>query len=277
MKSYDNIINVNEADFEYQVIAYSQQVPVVVDFWAEWCVPCKTLGPMLEKLAEEADGDFRLAKINVDDNPNLARQFNIRSIPTVKAFRNGQSVGEFVGVLPEARLREFVTKLIPDESTLELERGNSLLLLRQIKSAETAFRKVLSEMPDSPDAKMGLARSLLFQGEAQEALEILTKFPVGKLLSSATTLVPLAEALNGNLRPAEFGEEPLQAAYQRALGLIQRSNIPAALDGLIDILREDKRFRNGEAHKVFLAILELLGNEDPLTAEYRRELANVLF
>jgi putative thioredoxin len=277
MKSYDNIINVNEADFEYQVIAYSQQVPVIVDFWAEWCVPCKTLGPMLEKLAEEADGDFRLAKINVDDNPNLARQFNIRSIPTVKAFRNGQSVGEFVGVLPEARLREFVTKLIPDESTLELERGNSLLLLRQIKSAETAFRKVLSEMPDSPDAKMGLARSLLFQGEAQEALEILTKFPVGKLLSSATTLVPLAEALNGNLRPVEFGEEPLQAAYQRALGLIKRSNIPAALDGLIDILREDKRFRNGEAHKVFLAILELLGNEDPLTAEYRRELANVLF
>ena len=102
------IITVTEADFEYEVVAFSQQLPVVVDFWAEWCVPCKTLGPLLEKLADEAQGSFRLAKVDVDSSPNLALRYGVRSIPNVKAFRDGQVVAEFVGAQPEPRLREFV-------------------------------------------------------------------------------------------------------------------------------------------------------------------------
>ena len=104
MMTSDFIVNVSEADFEYEVLAFSQQVPVVVDFWAEWCGPCRTLGPMLESMAQEAQGSFRLAKVNVDENPNLALRYGIHSIPAVKAFRHGTMVAEFAGVQPEPRL-----------------------------------------------------------------------------------------------------------------------------------------------------------------------------
>jgi putative thioredoxin len=277
MEEYGNIIEVNEPDFEYQVIAYSQRTPVVVDFWAEWCIPCRTLGPLLERLAEEANGEFRLAKVNIDDNPNLARLYNIRSIPYVKGFRNGQAAAEFIGALPEAQVREFLQKLIPDEGTLETEKGFSLLADHQPLSAETAFRQALAHNSNDIEALLGLARSLLYQGKSQDALAILRVFPISKPLSSAETLLPLAEALEqqANMDSSENGD--LDAEYSRALLLTERGNFPAALDGLIDILRTDKRYRAGVAHKVILGIFELLGNQDPLTIEYRRELSSVLF
>ena len=118
---------VTESDFEYEVIAYSNQIPVIVDFWAEWCRPCKTLTPILEKYAEEAQGTFRLAKVNVDDNPNLALRFSVRSIPNVKAFRDGQVVSEFLGLQPEPRVKEFIRNLAPSQIDLLLEKGQSQL------------------------------------------------------------------------------------------------------------------------------------------------------
>ena len=142
MMASDFIIDVTEADFEYQVLVYSQQVPVVVDFWAEWCGPCRVLGPMLEKLAQEAQGDFRLAKVDVDQNQNLAIRYGVRNIPIVKAFRNGEMVSEFFGVQPEARVREFLGAIAPSVSDLLLEKGASLLGLNQASEAEVAFRQL---------------------------------------------------------------------------------------------------------------------------------------
>jgi len=107
------IIDANEINFEYEVIAFSRNVPVLVDFWAEWCQPCRLLSPVLERLVKEASGSLRLARVNIDENPNLALQFNVRSIPTVKAFVDGRVAAEFVGNQPEARLREFINKLAP--------------------------------------------------------------------------------------------------------------------------------------------------------------------
>lgn len=274
MTSYRNIINVTEADFEFEVVAYSQQVPVVVDFWAEWCQPCKMLGPLLERLAAEAEGTFRLAKVDVDENPNLSRRFNIRSIPTVKGFSNGQAVAEFVGMVPEVQVREFLKKLVPDESTLEMEKGFSLLELGQPKTAEETFRNLLATGMESPMVPLGLAKSLLLQGRGEEALHILDTIQVGKAFGPAETLRPLAIALS---RDDENTEDVLETAYQHALILVKRGNLPAALDGLLDILRENKRFRGGEAQKVILAIFELLGNQHPQTIQYRRELSSVLF
>jgi putative thioredoxin len=276
MASY-NIINVSEGDFEYQVLAYSQQMPVVVDFWADWCIPCRTLGPMLEKLVQEGDGAFRLAKVDVDANPNLANQYKVHSIPSVKAFRDGKVVSEFTGLIPEARLRDFIRSIVPNELDLALEKSNSLYQLNQWRSAEQAYRSILEKNPEHPAARLGLAKSLLIQGESDEALSILQNFPPSREYNTAQSLLPLANALYQLNNGGSPTEDPLDAAFNRSIRLIKRGNLPAALDGLLDILRENKRYHDGEARKVFLGILELLGNEDPLTQQYRQELSSVLF
>lgn len=272
------IIDVNESDFEYQVLAYSQQTPVVVDFWAEWCTPCRVLGPLLERLAHEAQGNFRLAKVDVDQNQSLALRYAVRSIPAVKAFRNGQMIAEFIGVQPEPKLREFIRSIAPSDSDLLLEKGNSFLTIYQPQQAEEAFRQALSITPDTPGGLLGLAKSLLQQGEAQESLQILRDFPPSREYASAQTLLPLAQALNAYQESSyEDSDHPLDAAFQNVFRLVKRKNIEAAMDGLLDILREEKQYRDGEARFVILGLLETLGNESEVTQQYRKELASVLF
>ncbi|MDH5506397.1 MAG: thioredoxin, partial [Anaerolineae bacterium] len=176
MKSSNHIIDVSETDFQNEVIAYSAQFPVIVDFWADWCIPCRTLGPILEKLANEAQGAFRLAKVNVDENPNLANHYMIASIPAVKAFRDGQVVNEFIGVKPEPDLRQFLRELAPSQSDLKLEKGINLLRAAQWTNAAEVFREVLRSSPDHSQALLGLAKSLLAQGRSPDALIILREF-----------------------------------------------------------------------------------------------------
>ncbi len=272
-----DIIDVNESDFEFQVIAYSQEIPVLVDFWAPWCAPCRVLSPILEKLAEEAQGSFRLAKVNVDENLNLSKRYQVHSIPAVKAFREGRIVAEFSGLRPENQVREFLRSITPSASDLAIEKGNSLLQMNQARQAELAFREALAEDNNHPGAMLGLSRSLLQQGLGRQSLEIIKQFPASREYNSAQTLLPLAEALVAFEEEFDESENPLDAAYQRAVGLIQRGNTEAALDGLLDILREDKRYRNGKAKQLILAVFEMLGEPDPITQAYRSELATVLF
>ena len=277
----EHIIDVNETDFEYQVLEYSATAPVVVEFWAGWCIPCRTLGPLLEKLAEEAHGGFRLAKVDVDANPNLARRFGIRSIPAVKAFRDGQMVAEFTGVRPEPQVRQFLAQLAPDEAALLIEKGDSLLLMEDPLQAEQAYRSALELSPTNEIAALGLARSLLLQGRAHEARLLLHALTQPRLFASAERLAPLVAALekleNHALDDLAEGDNPLDTAYARALRLVSRGNLLAALDGLLEILRQDKRYRDGAAHQLILSLLELLGEAHPETRAYRNELAQILF
>jgi len=273
----DHIINVSESDFEYEVIAYSKQVPVVVDFWAEWCGPCKVLGPILERLAAEAGGSFRLAKVNVDNNPNLALQYSVKSIPNVKAFRDGQMVAEFVGAQPESRVREFIRALAPSETDLVLEKAQGLLALSQFPQAEQAFRQFLTKSPNHPSASLGLVRSVMLQGHLQEAAKLLREFPPSKEYHQAESLHFLAKVQQRALNAPGFSDDPLEAAYLNALRLVNKRNFEAAMDGMLDVLRQDKRYRNGEVRKVMLGMFELLGEENPLTRQYRNEMAMVLF
>ncbi len=277
MMASEHIIDVSEADFEYQVLAYSQEAPVLVDFWAEWCAPCRVLQPILEKLAEEAQGSFRLARVNVDENPNLSNRYQVRSIPAVKAFREGRMVAEFTGVRPEPQVREFLRGIAPSQSDLALEKGLSLLQIEKPKEAELAFRKTLENDPGQPIARLGLLRSLLWQGQAREGMQIIQQFPASREYNAAQALLPLAEVW---LEPAAFSGEadfPLDAAYANAVRLIKRGNLEAAMDGLLDILRQDKRYADGQARRLMLAIFELLGETNPLVPQYRSELASVLF
>lgn len=277
MNRSDYIIEVTEADFESEVLAYSFKYPVVVDFWAEWCGPCRMLGPILERLAEESKGEFRLAKLNVDDNPNLAVRYGVRSIPYVKAFKDGKVVAEFVGAQPEGRVREFIRGLAPSKDDLLLEKGQSLMEAREWRNAEGVYRQILTESPQNAAALLGLAKSLLLQNNPGEAESILANFPASREYAAAQALLPLTRALleprNGNLET----DNPLEAAYNQALRLVKRGNLPAALDGLLDILRQDKHYRDGQVRVLILALLELLGEQNPLTRQYRQELASALF
>ncbi len=274
----ENIVNVNEADFEYEVLKFSQNVPVVVDFWADWCRPCKALSPTLEKIAHEAGGTFRLAKVDVDANPNLAILYNVRSIPLVKAFSNGQVVAEFTGLQPEDRVREFIEKIVPPSpQTLALEKADGLFSLHDWVEAEKIYRQILEQIPSQPASLLGLARVLLVQNRVTDALAILKDFPVSDQYHTAQRLLPLAEVLQALSRKRLPDENELDAAYQNAIRLASRGNLLASLDGLMDILRQDKTYQEGKAHQVVLSILELLGENDPDARQYRAELANVLF
>ena len=276
--SSDFIVDVTEADFEYEVISYSQNTPVIVDFWASWCKPCKTLGPLLENLALEGQGTFRLARVDVDSNPNLALRFGVRSIPTVKAFSQGEIASEFVGIQPEHRIRDFISAITPPSPThLALEKGNSLVNLHQWAQAENAFRAVLEMIPNHPEALLGLSKSLLGQGIVQETLSILRNFPASKQYVQAESLIPYAESL-ANLQKDRLPQEnDLDITFLNSIRLAGKGNLEAGIDGMLDILRQDKHYRNNLARKVVIGMLELLGEDDPETRKYRNELSNVLF
>ncbi len=273
----DFIKTVSETDFEYEVIAYSRQAPVIVDFWAEWCRPCKSLTPILEAIAQDGAGAFRLAEVNVDDNPNLALRFSVRSLPNVKAFRDGQIVSEFLGLQPEPRVREFIRNIAPSQSDLLLEKGNSFLYSLKWEQAADSFKQFLEKAPGYPAALLGLLRAYLVLGKYSEARKILGDFPASPEYTRVQLIRPLYDVLVEPENRLETSDNPLETTFRGAIRLIQRGNLPAALDGLMDILRQDKHFRNDLARKVILGLFEILGDDHPYTQQYRRELATVIF
>lgn len=271
------IINVTEANFEYEVINYSHNIPVVVDFWAEWCVPCKMMDPILRKITKDHEGDFRLARVNVDENQNLAMRYNIRGIPAVKAFRAGTIVAEFSGVQPETKIREFLREIIPSPMDLNLDKADSLLEAGKWLEAGKTWRQVLHEQPGHPKALLGLTKSLLATGQGKEARNILNSFPVSREFSSAQKLMPLAKIISQYNKLKPEANTPIEITFYHALRLVTLGNLPAAIDGILDVLRADKNFRDGEAKQVILGLFEILGPQNPLTRQYQSELASILF
>lgn len=273
------VIDVDEATFEEDVLLRSHEIPVVVDFWAPWCGPCKTLGPILERFALEAGGSFLLAKLNVDDNPALAVRYGVQGIPAVKAFQNGQVAHEFVGAQPESMVQRFLDQIVPDEADKAVDQARSLLMAHQWDEAERSFREILDENDASAAAALGLLETLLMQGRGGEAQILIASFPAGTEWAQAEQYRPLAGLLaeveaNG---PGYDEQDPLAAELYQAGRLIGHGNVPAAMDGFIDVLRQDKTYRAGLPRKILLGLFEILGDEDTLTRQYREELASVLF
>lgn len=276
--SPDIILDVNEADFEYEVVAYSKNTPVVVDFWATWCRPCRTLSPLLEKLILEAAGSIRLAKVDVDQNPNLAARFGIRTIPTVTAFSDGHPTGELVGNQPETRVREFLSKIAPPSPlSLAIEKAWGMLADQSWAEAEKQFRQLLEQEHEQPSCLLGLAISLLTQNKTTESLSILKTFPASREFNRAALLLPYAEDLKRLEEGRLTNENDLDAAFISSLRMASQAKFLLALDGLLDILRQDKRYRNGKAQQAVIALLEILGPDDPQSRAYRSELASVLY
>ena len=274
MVSSEYILDVNEKSFEFEVIYYSKNLPVLVDFWASWCQPCKQLSPMLEEAVTEAAGSLRLAKLDVDANQSLAIQYQVRTMPTVIAFHDGKAVSEFSGLITQTQLDEFVQLLLPpSQIDLDLEKGKSLLDLHEWQQAADVFTHLTTVEDCPPAALLGLAKAFIPLGRATEAFKILKYFPASKEYRQAESLLPLAVELS---KPIEV-ETDLDAMYANSLRLVIKGNILAALDGLMEVIRINKNFRNGKAKFAFLGILELLGDQDEKTREYRAELSTVIF
>lgn len=281
MSNIANIIDVTEATFERDVIQKSYETPVVVDFWAAWCGPCRMLGPILERLAAEPGSNFVLAKVDTDANPGISMQFNIRGIPAVKAFKDGQVVNEFVGALPEPRVRDFLRQIAPNESELSLEMANKLLADRKWQQAEERFSQLLTENGPSPEARLGLAKALIGQGKAAKAKPILEELvSVPAQMDTAEKLLPLIDFLKlveGRESDDNLEMTLVEAQYRQSARLFGQGKLAPALDGLLDVLRYNKDYRKGKVKEVLLGIFEFLGNDDPLTNPYRQEMASILF
>jgi putative thioredoxin len=273
----ENIIDVTEETFIEDVLEQSEELPVIVDFWAPWCGPCRMLSPILERLAADPNLHFVLAKVNVDNNPNLSMQYQVQSIPAVLAFVDGDVADEFIGVQPELRIRQFIEQLIPGELDEALGDAQSLLATRHWIKAEQAFRDLIADHPNRPDVALNLAKALLAQGEGCEARDFLKGIKDGTELVEAEKLLPLANYLCLIAEDITDDEDlsVLEVQYRQGARLIGRGNLAAAMDGLLDVLRQDKRY--GQARQVMVGLFALLGDDDDLTQAYRPELASVLF
>lgn len=276
--SSDFIISVTESSFEYDVIAYSQNTPVIVDFWADWCKPCKMLSPLLEKMAEEAEGEFRLAMVDVDANPNLALRFSVHSIPTVMAFSQGKRVSDFTGLIPEPKIYEFIRNILPPRpSDLLAQKGNSLLSTGDVEGAQEAFLQALDLDDQHPISMLGLMKVNLLQGNSENAQSIFRNFPACQEYNEAERLSPLIKAMEDFRNDSLPQESDLDTAFSNSIRLATRGNTLASIDELLDILRQDKKYRKDRARNVLLALLDLLDQQDEQTRKYRAELASILF
>lgn len=274
---HPDIVTVDEANFDYQVLAYSKRVPVLVDFWAEWCVTCQRTSPLLETLTEQNSGRFRLAKVDVDQNVQLTQRYQVHTVPTLKTFENGMITRQIIGIKTNIQVIDFVQEIVPGPENLLIEKATSLFQTEEYQEVEEICREILEDDPDQPKANLLLAKSLIWQGKYLEAKNILEQFPSSQEFQGAEKLRPLVEALGTITGQQPPGAKPLDAVYIRAVKLISLGNIPAALDGLLEILRKDKRYKKSLPKDLILGLFELMGNDHPLTQEYRPQLANILF
>ena len=272
--------DVETAAFQREVVERSKQVPVVVDFWAAWCGPCKVLGPLLEKLAGEFEGGFELAKVDVDSNQALAGQFGVQGIPTVVGFKNGLPVSQFTGALPEHNVRQWLREIIPSEADLLVAAAGNLLDEGDAEAAERGYRQALAVDPRHIEATIGLASLLIDSEKNEEALDLLNSLPptqeVERLQAAARMGTVDTDAIPE--LQARMAVDPENVAVRIELGkaLAADQQFEASLDLLLAAVSQGGETRDA-ARQAMLDVFEVIGPEHELTLAYRRRLANALF
>ncbi|VVN87891.1 thioredoxin [Pseudomonas fluorescens] len=283
------IFDASTADFDQSVIENSFHKPVLVDFWAEWCAPCKALMPMLQQIAESYQGELLLAKVNCDAEPDIVARFGIRSLPTVVLFKDGQPVDGFAGAQPESAVRALLephVQMPPPAATDPFEQAQALFSEGRFADAEAALKTLLSEDSSNAKALILYARCLAERGELSEAQTVLDSVQGDehkaalagakaqlKFLGQAADLPDVADL------KTRLAQNPLddEAAYQLAIQQLARQQYDAALDGLLKLFIRNRSYSEGLPHKTLLQVFDLLGNDHPLVTTYRRKLFAALY
>ena len=279
-------IDVTEADFDTQVLAASRERPVLVDFWATWCGPCQSLMPVLQKLAEDYQGAFLLAKVEIDQNPGLAARYGVRSVPTVKLLRNGEVVDEFMGALPESAIREFLDRHVEKESDRQMQAARDLFDQGNVDAALEKMRAILEADPANARNFLRYAEALVEAGRLDQAREQLDALPLdwqdrpeAKSLRARLELektladAPPREELEKRLE-ADPGDK--DALYLSAMRALEAGDHDTAIDRLLQLLMLDRNYGDDIARRTLLQIFDMLGDEDERVQQGRRRLAMAL-
>ncbi|MCF7992983.1 MAG: thioredoxin [Thiohalocapsa sp.] len=281
------VLNVTAENFEQVVLAGSMKQPVLVDFWADWCAPCRQLMPILAKLADDYGGAFVLAKIDTEAEQALAAQFGIRSLPTVQLFKGGQPVDQFMGALPEAQVREFLDRHIERESDKLLIRAKGLLAAGDIDAGAALIEQVRAADPEHKRLPIAEAQVKAALGDAAAAAELLQRIPVdladdpevAALRSQLDFAVVLAGAPPAPACEARVESDPndSEARYQLAAHQVIAGDYEAALENLMTLMQKDRAYGDDAARKGMLRIFDLLGGSGDLVSRYRARLSRALY
>lgn len=280
------VFNATAQQFEDLVLSRSFQTPVLVDFWADWCSPCKVLMPILAKLVEGYRGKLLLAKVNTEEQRELAAQFGIRSLPTVMLFKDGQPLDQFMGALPEADIRAFLEPYLPRESDALLDRSQLLLQAGDADGALRMIEKARADDPDNPRTRLAYARVLATMGKLAQARKTIDALPIGEqqnpdvvalraqlLFDEVTQQAPAAAELERRLAADPRDSE---ATYQLAAHRVMDQDYSAALELLIGLMQRDRAYADDGARKGLLAVFDILGGQGELVSRYRGRMFNLL-
>ncbi|HKI97815.1 MAG TPA: tetratricopeptide repeat protein [bacterium] len=284
-ESTGNVIEAGDQDFEAKVLERSNQVPVLVDFWAPWCGPCKVIGPVLEKVAKQWGGRFELVKVNVDESPMLAQALRIQSIPAVKLFINGRIQDEFMGAYPEPEVVRFLEHNLPSEQVDDAVAGLQLWQQGDHAGAMHIFDTVLAQDPKNAAALIGRGHCLMDQGDLDGAKDAVANVNAVDLekLTDRQQLEKLLAILHGRIYLTEAAEADdsaqgeVAAKFTGACQAALTGQFERALTDLLDIVRTDRKFKDDAGRKAMLAVFDMLPPDSPLLLSFRQKLSNLLF